>query len=108
MVMVLAPIISATLAIDQFDPLTTAEPEVPVDEDHVTATAPLAPATVPLSEIVLAVVVAEGTLTVIVNGVVGVGAGVGAGAGVEGVPSCAAYSVRIAVLSPEAKPVTIL
>jgi hypothetical protein len=92
-VMLFTPSASGTLRMVQLEPLIEAPSDAPVLVSHVTTAPPLPPVTVPESDIVAEVVVAGGRLTVRASGTV---------------PVRAAYIVRMAALSPSARPVTIL
>ena len=80
----------------QFEPVIEDPSDAPVLEVQVTIAEPLPPVTVPVNEIVAAVVVAGDASIVRVRGL---------GATT---PVCAAYRPRMAALSPSARPVTIL
>jgi hypothetical protein len=95
--MVLTPIVSGRLDMIQFEPLIDDPSNAPVLEVQVTVGEPLPPVTVPVSEIVAEVVVAGGTSIVRARG---------PGGGTT--PVCAAYRLRMAVLSPSARVETIL
>src|SRR5665213_381738 len=95
--MVLTPMASGRFDMTQFEPVIDDPSDAPVLEVQVTVGEPLPPVTVPVSEIVAAVVVAGGTSIVRVRGPAG-----------GTTPACAAYMLRMAVLSPSARPVTIL
>ena len=95
--MVLRPIASGILDETQFEPVIEDPSDAPVLVLQVTDGEPVPPVTVPVSEIVEAVVVAGGTSTVRARAL---------GGGTD--PVCAAYKVRMAALSPSARPVTIL
>jgi hypothetical protein len=103
-----APVTNGTYDMFQFVPFICATPDAPF-ADQVTVVPPVPPETEPLSAMVEAVPGAWGACTVSVKGAsvgeppVGVPP-----TGVEGAPSCGAYIVRIAALSPAASVLTIL
>jgi hypothetical protein len=93
--MVLTPIANGRLDMTQFEPLIEDPSDAPELEVQVTVGEPPPPVTVPVSEIAVAVVVAGGGLMVRVRA---------PGGGTT--PVCAAYMLRMAVLSPSARVVT--
>jgi len=95
--MVLTPIANGIFEMTQLEPLIADPSNAPVLEVQVTVGEPLPPVTVPVSEIVAEVVVKGGTSMVRARG---------PGGGTT--PVCAAYRLRMAVLSPSARVETIL
>ena len=95
--MVLTPIVSGRLDITQFEPVIDDPSNAPVFDVQVTVGEPLPPVTVPVSEIVAESVVAGGTSMIRERG---------PGGGTT--PVCAAYRLKMAVLSPSASVETIL
>ena len=98
-VMALGPIASGILKMTQFMTLSEAAPDEPVLDAHVTLTAPVPPLAVPKSRSVEEDVVSGVTLTVRVKG---------PSPGGTTVPDCGAYRLKMAALSPSARPETIL